>query len=109
VRHKNFTECVNSLVLAGTFSYKYSVLQVVRCSFDIHVGDIIGSLITGATLTMIHPKGNMDFDYLAEVLRHKQTTYMHTVPTLLNGLFKFLKDTDNISAVKILRSLVSSG
>ncbi len=107
--HRNFTGCIDSLVSVGTFNEKHNVVQVVRCSFDIHVGDIIGTLITGATLIMIHPKGNLDFEYLADVLRNKQITYLQTVPTHLNSFFLFLRNTNNMSAIKLLQSLISSG
>jgi len=96
-------------VLTGTFSDKYNVVQVVRSTFDIHVGDIIGTLIVGGTLVMLHPKGNIDFEYLSEVIRSKQITYMHTIPTLLHSFFTFLKDSDNISAIESLVSLCGIG
>ena len=109
MRQRNFTECVWSLVLCGTLNERFNVLQIVRCSFDIHVGDIIGTLIAGGTLVMLHPKGIMDFDYLSQIITSKQITYMHTVPTLLSSYFHFLQETHSTSAVKTLQSLCSGG
>jgi acyl-coenzyme A synthetase/AMP-(fatty) acid ligase len=80
-----------------------------HCSFDIHVEDIIGTLIVGATLVMLHPQGNMDFEYLAQTIKNKQITYLHTVPTLLNSFFKYLNEINNTAAVESLQSLCSSG
>jgi non-ribosomal peptide synthetase component F len=82
---------------------------MARCSFDIHVKDIIGSLIVGASLVMLHPDGNMDFEYLAGVLKQKQIAYMQVVPTLLQSLFQFLKEKSLVSALEWLRSVCSSG
>ncbi len=82
---------------------------MARCSFDIHVEDIMGTLMAGATLVMLRPRGNIDFDYLSSVLKQKQISYMHTVPSLLHSFFVFLKETNNLDAVKFLRTLCSSG
>jgi non-ribosomal peptide synthetase component F len=85
------------------------VVQIARCSFDIHMQDIVGTLIVGATLVMLRPKGNMDYEYLAGVLREKRITYMHAVPTLISSFFYFLKENNHLFAVESLRSLCSSG
>jgi non-ribosomal peptide synthetase component F len=82
---------------------------MARCSFDIHVEDIMGALMAGATLVMLHPKGNIDFDYLSSVLKQKQISYMHTVPSLLYSFFIFLKETNNLDSVQCLQTLCSSG
>ena len=85
------------------------IVQMVRCSFDTHVQDIMGALMVGATLVMLHPRGNLDFDYLSCVLGRKQVTCMTTVPSLLHRFFTFLKETNNSNAGKSLRSLCSGG
>jgi non-ribosomal peptide synthetase component F len=82
---------------------------MARCSFDNHLLSLVGTLVGGATLVMLRPGGNMDFEYLAEVLRKKQITCMHAVPTLLNGLFDYLKENNLGSATESLRSLCSGG
>jgi non-ribosomal peptide synthetase component F len=71
--------------------------------------DIVGTLIVGAALVMLHPKGMMDFDYLAEVLKTKYITFMHAVPTLVHSLFDYLIENRHVSAVASLRSLCSIG
>ena len=82
---------------------------MARCSFDIHVQEILGTLIVGATLVMLRPRGTIDFKYLSTALDKKQITYMHTVPSLLYSLFTFIKECNNRDALKYLRSLCSSG
>ena len=54
-----------SLIYIGTFNEKDTVIQMARCSFDTHVQDILGTLMIGATLIMLHPEGTIDFDYLS--------------------------------------------
>ncbi len=82
---------------------------MARCSFDIHLQDIIGTLMIGATLIMLRPRGNIDFDYLTMVLKEKQISYVHTVPSLLYSFFTFLKDTNNWNVASCFRSLCSGG
>jgi non-ribosomal peptide synthetase component F len=82
---------------------------MARCSFDIHVEDIMGTLMVGATLVMLHPRGNIDFDYLSIVLKQKQISYMHTVPSLLHSFFIFIKDMEKLDAMQCLKTLCSSG
>lgn len=109
MRHKNFTECMRSFVHTDSFKKTDTVLQMARCSFDIHLQDIMGTLIIGATIIMLHPKGNLDFVYLTTVLKEKQTSYVHTVPSLLYSFFTFLKDTNNWNVTSCFRSLCSGG
>ena len=82
---------------------------MAECSFDNHLLSLVGTLIVGATLVMLQPQGNMRLEYLAAVLREKQITCMHAVPTLLNSLFNYLKENSRVSAVATLRSLCSGG
>jgi len=86
-----------------------TVLQMARCSFDIHVQEIIGTLITGGTLEMLHPRGNIDFEYLSMILQMKQITFLYTVPTLLQSLFNSVRETKKSFAVKYLRSICTGG
>ncbi len=82
---------------------------MARCSFDIHVQEVLGTLMSGVTLVMLHPGGTIDFEYLSTVLREKQITYMHTVPSLLYNLFTFVQKFNNREPIRYLRSLCSIG
>jgi non-ribosomal peptide synthetase component F len=93
----------------GTFNGKDTVIQMARCSFDIHVQEILGTLMHGATVVMLHPRGTIDFEYLSTILSKKQITYMKTVPTLLYSYFTFLQQTNYPNALKSLRSVCSGG
>ena len=100
---------MHSLNYINTFNQNDTVVQMARCSFDIHVQEILGTLMIGATLVMLHPEGTIQFDYLSEVLERKQISYMHTVPSLIYSFFTFLKECHNRDALKHLRSLCSIG
>src|SRR5271163_2964043 len=100
---------MHSLTDVDTFNKNDTVAQMSRCSFDIHVQEILGTLIHGATLVMLHPRGTMDFEYLSQVLDGKQITYMHSVPSLLYQFFTYIQEHNNQQVIKRLRSLCSSG
>ncbi|CAF0995816.1 unnamed protein product [Adineta steineri] len=108
VRHKNFIDCIHSLAFINSFNKNDTVIQMTRCSFDIHIQEILSTFLDGGTLIMLHPGGTVDFDYLSEVLENKQITYMHTVPSFLQNYFVFLENM-KINTVKHLRSLCSIG
>ena len=100
---------MHSLVHIDTFNKHDTVGQMARCSFDIHVQEILGTLIGGASLVMLHSRGTIDFEYLSKVFHKKQITYMHSVPSLLHSFFTFTEESNNQYALKYLRSLCSIG
>src|ERR1700690_2115506 len=97
--------CTESFLRLRIFSKYDSVAQMSRCSFDIHVQDIIGSLVVGATLIMLHSNGLLDFEYLARTCKEKQITYIDSVPTVLNKFWKFLRSHGYPFHIQWLRSL----
>ncbi|CAF3497574.1 unnamed protein product [Adineta steineri] len=91
VRHKNFIDSMHSLTYINSFNKDDTVVQMTRCSFDIHVQEILGALLFGCTVIMLHPRGMTDFDYLSDVFQKKQITYLSTVPSLLQSFFIFIE------------------
>jgi non-ribosomal peptide synthetase component F len=100
---------MHSLTAIDTFNKNDTAVQMSRCSFDIHVQEILGILINGGTLAMLHPRGTIDFEYLSKVLDRKQITYMHSVPSLLYHFFTYIQGHNNEQVIKSLRSLCSIG
>ncbi|CAF1190370.1 unnamed protein product [Adineta steineri] len=109
VRHVNFTHCMHSLININVFNEDDIVVQMARCSFDIHLFEIVGSLMVGATLIMLHPGGTMDYDYLSLVLGVKQVSYMDGVPSAMYTFLSFMQLEKNKDACKYLRCLTGGG
>ncbi|CAF4312952.1 unnamed protein product, partial [Adineta steineri] len=109
LRHRNFTQSIQSLVHVDIFNKNDIIIQMARCSFDLHVQEILGTLIIGATVIMLHPQGNYDFEYLSMLMERKQITFLYTVPTLLQLFFTFIKDTKKAYVMQYLRSLCTGG
>ena len=109
MRHRNFTESIRSLTQVGTFSARDTVLQMARCSFDIHVEDILGTLIKGASLVMLRPHGLMDFQYLTDVIIEKSISYLNSVPSYLTSFGSYLETRFEDASWSPLRSLCCGG
>ncbi|CAF4020601.1 unnamed protein product, partial [Adineta steineri] len=109
VRHKNFIEFMCSLIYGDVLNEKDTILQMARCSFDVHVHDIVGSFMLGSSLIMLHPRGIMDFDYLASVFKDKNITCFASVPTIINSFFAFLQQQSHHNVAQYLRSVCSGG
>jgi non-ribosomal peptide synthetase component F len=97
------------MVAVDAFNKNDTVGQLSRCTFDVHVQDIMGTLMIGGALIMIHPEGMLDLVYLASVWEKKQITYIQTVPSLLRAFFTFLIQTRKLTTATCLRSLCTSG
>jgi non-ribosomal peptide synthetase component F len=109
LRHRNFTQSIHSLLHVDILNKSDIIVQIARCSFDIHVQEIIGTIMIGATLVMLHPRGNIDLEYLSTIMHTKQITFFYTVPTLLQIFFNFISETKKFYATKYLRSLCTGG
>ena len=84
-------------------------MQISRCSFDIHVADIVGGLIVGTSLVMIKPNSLVNLDYLLDLLVSKQITFIHGVPSLLTVMLKQLRRVASQRIGHHLRTLCSIG
>ncbi|CAF1588234.1 unnamed protein product, partial [Adineta steineri] len=109
VQHKNFAEFMSSLIYGDVVTKKDTVLQMSRCSFDIHVQDIMGTFMVGSSLIMLHPRGIMNFDYLISVFKEKNISCVSTVPTIILNFFTYLQQQNHHNVVQYLRSVSSGG
>ncbi|CAF4065342.1 unnamed protein product, partial [Adineta steineri] len=91
LRQQNFINSILALVQIDTLHEDDTVIQIASSTFDAHVQETVGSLICGATIVMLHPQGNMDFQYINHILHDKQVTFLVAVPSYLNHLCDFLK------------------
>ncbi|CAF0854016.1 unnamed protein product [Adineta steineri] len=66
IRHRNISQDIDSMAFVDAVNSNDIVAQTVRCSFDVHVVEIIGTLILGGTLIMLRPGGILDLKYFSE-------------------------------------------
>lgn len=82
---------------------------MARCSFDMHVQDVLGTLICGASLIMLRPHGPLDLPYFVKVLLEKQITYVQSVPSYLTVLCRYLSTQHGGRPPNNLRSICCGG
>ena len=109
MRHRNLTECVLSVASVGVLTEIDTVVQISRCSFDIHVADIVGTIMVAGSLVMLRPHGTIDIQYLINTIKQKQISFLHSVPTMLNALLNFLLHKQGQETLGTLRSICSIG
>jgi hypothetical protein len=81
---------------------------MASCSYDVHVQEIIGTLIVGSSIVMLRPQGNMNLEYVLMILHEKQVSYMQAVPAYLNNMLIVLRQYD-CSKLKLLRTIDIGG
>ena len=75
-------------------------------SFDPHVEEIAGSLISSAQLVILKPDPyHLDMDYLLTTIARYQVTFLGTVPTTLIMLTDILRSLSQVNQDSRLRSL----
>nr|QEO74607.1 AMP-dependent synthetase and ligase [uncultured bacterium] len=81
------------------------VLQKTPSSFDVSVWEFLWPLITGATEVVARPDGHKDPAYLASLIRDRDVTTVHFVPSMLQV---FLREPA-AAACTSLRRVICSG
>ncbi|CAF3961735.1 unnamed protein product, partial [Adineta steineri] len=107
--HENVSMSILSYEFAGMIISGDVVLQVTPCSFDMHIIEILGTLILDCTLIMLHPNGNYDLNYLSKTIAINQVTLLHSVPSHLNILCKYLEENSTFNSLSTIRALCTSG
>ncbi|MFJ8910220.1 non-ribosomal peptide synthase/polyketide synthase [Amycolatopsis sp. NPDC102389] len=82
------------------------VLQKTPSSFDVSVWEFFWALCEGATVVLAEPDGHRDPAYLARVIRDKEITTVHFVPSMLAAFLGSDEVTGDLGA---LRQVFSSG
>ncbi|OZF26274.1 non-ribosomal peptide synthetase [Rhodococcus sp. 14-2483-1-2] len=83
VSHAAIVEYLEWIIDNGRLGIGDSVLQVASPGFDVSIGEIFGCLGSGARLVVPRQGGLSDVGYLTDVLRARDISSMHFVPSLL--------------------------
>ncbi|WP_408025044.1 amino acid adenylation domain-containing protein, partial [Tenacibaculum sediminilitoris] len=76
-----------------------NILQKTNFSFDVSVWELLLPLICGARLVFSKPLGHKDTKYLKEVIKEKNITLIHFVPTMLSAFLMELNEEDEINSL----------
>jgi amino acid adenylation domain-containing protein len=80
------------------------VLQKTPFSFDVSVWEFFWPLMTGASLVVAAPGGHQDSSYLVKLIRKRQITTIHFVPSMLQA---FLEEPELETCVSLKRVVCS--
>lgn len=81
------------------------VLQKTPYSFDVSVWEFLWPLMTGALLVVAEPGGHQDPVYLIELIRCREVTTIHFVPSML----RLLLEEEGLESLISLRRVICSG
>ncbi|CAF1300762.1 unnamed protein product [Didymodactylos carnosus] len=107
--HRNFVSYTNSILYLDIMNGNDVVLQRASCLWDVHLHEILSSIIVGATLVMLQQDLHRDIDYLSYVIQNKQITHVTVVPTILITLFEYLQSKTRFDRIKTVRIFRCSG
>ncbi|WP_261340688.1 non-ribosomal peptide synthase/polyketide synthase [Amycolatopsis orientalis] len=85
------------------------VLQKTPSSFDVSVWEFFWALCEGAAVVLAEPDGHRDPAYLARVIRDREITTLHFVPSMLAAFLGSEDVTDDLGWTRSLRRVFSSG
>ncbi|WZH48361.1 amino acid adenylation domain protein [Fusarium acuminatum] len=86
IEHGNLSAYAKMSTEAFKTGFGGRVLQLATFSFDGSVMELVASLCTGATLCFAQYPKQLVGDYLGEVIKESQITFMHVSPTSLEAL-----------------------
>ncbi|WP_410657917.1 non-ribosomal peptide synthase/polyketide synthase [Amycolatopsis sp. lyj-112] len=85
------------------------VLQKTPSSFDVSVWEFFWALCEGAAVVLAQPDGHRDPAYLARVMREREVTTLHFVPSMLAAFLGSEDVTEDLGWSRSLRRVFSSG
>jgi amino acid adenylation domain-containing protein len=80
------------------------VLQKTPFSFDVSVWEFFWPLLTGSRLVLARPGGHLDNVYLVELIKARQITTLHFVPSMLQVFLEA-----EVESCSSLRRVICSG
>ena len=81
------------------------VLHKTPLTFDVSIPEIFQALISGATLVLAPPGAHREMGALRNLIRHKQITVIHFVPSILRAFL----DDGGMQSCESIRLMVCSG
>ncbi len=77
-------------------------LSVANISFDASIQEIFIPLLLGASLHLLSDNSIYDIKYLSEYIYKNNVTFTFIPPNILDDVYSFLKEKDNIKLNKLL-------
>ncbi|CAF3910821.1 unnamed protein product [Rotaria sp. Silwood1] len=79
------------------------------CSFDPHVMECLGPLVTGGTCVMLKPLGNLDLNYVISTIHRHRVSIAGFVTSFLYALHEYLEQTNQFHLLSSMRQIIFGG
>ncbi|CAF4119760.1 unnamed protein product [Adineta steineri] len=109
--HGSLTYFLHSMNEAYQFRSTDNILQLASCQWVNHVWEVTFSLCFGSTLVLLHPGGQLDVDYLLQIMMKKEIGALASLPSTARLLAEHAatKSNRNVSCFASLRAYIIGG
>ena len=103
--HYSVSNLLDWYIKEFQFTQEDNILVFSSFSFDLTQKNILGGLISGATVYLVSPE-QYDLIYFNELIRKEKITIINCTPSLA---YPLIEDSENITKLKSLRYLLLGG
>ena len=92
ITHANFAYYLTSMCHENYMLSSDITLQISRDTFDVHLQEILGSVLIGGTCVLLRPNSgaHLNIAYLIQAMCQHQITSINVVPSLVTALIDYL-------------------
>ena len=109
--HKSFSASIGAYAQwdAGLYTTQDQVLQVVNCSWILHLVEVALPLVMGGVIVLLRPGGNLDMPYFSQTLLNQQVTTLMINPGIVKALTNYLETSKQLGTFNFVRNLCITG
>ncbi|CAF1600002.1 unnamed protein product, partial [Didymodactylos carnosus] len=90
VLNRNIVSHISSATMLNIINGDVIVIQIGPCSFDVHIQEILASIVAGSTIAMLHPGGNFDIKLIWKVINSQRVTCETLTTEMVAKLMAYL-------------------
>ncbi|CAF0774929.1 unnamed protein product [Adineta steineri] len=110
ISHSHLLLYLQSSVEVDALRTTDRAIQLSSCTWDVHIHEVVGTLLVGGTVILLRSEqGNRNMDYLSQIIKIHQATYICIVPTLQILLFDIVQAQKAVQRPNTLRLIWSVG
>ena len=91
ITHHDFTTYIRTIKYLNVLTENDTVLQISAVTFDIHLEEVMGTLLLGGQIVLLQNSADHDLNYIISIIKNSQITYIAAIPTMLAELVETLR------------------
>jgi amino acid adenylation domain-containing protein len=100
IKQESFYNLYNSLLKYNWYQESSSMLQFSSIGFDVHIQEILPTLLNGHTLILLHLKRERDLSYIRQVIKHSHVESMILTPSIFSAMTETKDCKEDLCNVK---------